>query len=613
MKKLLLLLILSFFSAQGYAGSCPDGSEPVRSISADGTYFVFNCGGDNNNAKDTKESEAESPSSKSIYVSDKIYNDFMKLPKENKIQSCGFDGYSPNWQVINKDLAPRIKGFNSRMDNNSSVEGIHSFDVQVNYLQAITYGMVSEDIEVKEKLFDKLYDWASEDALSATMQCYSANGPKGLLSVCEGAWSDPEGQDMAPVKDATHMLEIVMSLNYVYKLYFADYQQDDKRHKVITEWFESFYHRIKPAKDFYFGNYVGWYLPNISIQHSQHKSYKSMVKNMVKGLDEWTFSDGSMKNLTTRGDHALWYHHRGIGEAFIIMEVARTANVEVPATFEKKLLKAVELFNDAYLDHSVIEPWAKKAHNSQASNGYQKDMPTLDWVANLSAWFQIFQLRYPEHRTSKWLNQELTSKSRSVKVAENTGITLGCIHKALADSSSEGLANQEAKQIKAASELSIFEIDGKTLNLTLDKIDFIETGPFKLKRKAEHLQPYQLHKASIKGSLNTRGDNNKKFDFTTLVYKYAGKQELVIHVDDPTVEPLKRHSDSLQKKCGTKVMEWGWLSFSIQTNDIESARSQQCIHDYFKEANDKESFELFQAILSGTDSILDYLETNVEP
>ena len=45
MKKLLLLLILSFFSAQSFAGSCPDGSDPVKSISADGTYFVFNCGG----------------------------------------------------------------------------------------------------------------------------------------------------------------------------------------------------------------------------------------------------------------------------------------------------------------------------------------------------------------------------------------------------------------------------------------------------------------------------------------------------------------------------------------------------------------------------------------
>ena len=49
MRKLLipLLLILSFFSAQGFAGSCPDGSEPAKSISADGTYFVYNCAGGN--------------------------------------------------------------------------------------------------------------------------------------------------------------------------------------------------------------------------------------------------------------------------------------------------------------------------------------------------------------------------------------------------------------------------------------------------------------------------------------------------------------------------------------------------------------------------------------
>ena len=44
MNKLLLLLILSFFSAQSFAGSCPDGSELVKSISEDGTYFVYHCG-----------------------------------------------------------------------------------------------------------------------------------------------------------------------------------------------------------------------------------------------------------------------------------------------------------------------------------------------------------------------------------------------------------------------------------------------------------------------------------------------------------------------------------------------------------------------------------------
>jgi hypothetical protein len=51
MKKLLLLLILSLFSAQGYAGSCPDGSEPTRSVSADGSYFVYNCGDFSEQAK----------------------------------------------------------------------------------------------------------------------------------------------------------------------------------------------------------------------------------------------------------------------------------------------------------------------------------------------------------------------------------------------------------------------------------------------------------------------------------------------------------------------------------------------------------------------------------
>ena len=53
MKKLFLLLILSFFSAQSFAAGCTDGSEPVKSISADGTYFVFNCVGSVTPSSDT--------------------------------------------------------------------------------------------------------------------------------------------------------------------------------------------------------------------------------------------------------------------------------------------------------------------------------------------------------------------------------------------------------------------------------------------------------------------------------------------------------------------------------------------------------------------------------
>ena len=57
MKKLFLLLILTLFSAQGLAGGCPDGSDPVKSVSADGTYFVYNCGGQSSSS--TKKSLTE--------------------------------------------------------------------------------------------------------------------------------------------------------------------------------------------------------------------------------------------------------------------------------------------------------------------------------------------------------------------------------------------------------------------------------------------------------------------------------------------------------------------------------------------------------------------------
>ena len=43
MKKLILIVILFFLSAQSLAGSCPQGSEVVRTISPDGSYFLSSC------------------------------------------------------------------------------------------------------------------------------------------------------------------------------------------------------------------------------------------------------------------------------------------------------------------------------------------------------------------------------------------------------------------------------------------------------------------------------------------------------------------------------------------------------------------------------------------
>jgi len=100
MNKLLLLLALSFFSAQSFAGSCPDGSEPVKSVSADGTYFVYNCGG--------KASSSSSSSNTKALAGIDIENDpnldFFNPPqKPYPIGKLYFFGWK--WQMadFNKD------------------------------------------------------------------------------------------------------------------------------------------------------------------------------------------------------------------------------------------------------------------------------------------------------------------------------------------------------------------------------------------------------------------------------------------------------------------------------------------------------------------------------
>ena len=43
MKKIYLLLALFLISSQSISSTCSDGSEPIRSVSEDGTYFVYSC------------------------------------------------------------------------------------------------------------------------------------------------------------------------------------------------------------------------------------------------------------------------------------------------------------------------------------------------------------------------------------------------------------------------------------------------------------------------------------------------------------------------------------------------------------------------------------------
>ena len=86
-KKLLLLLILSFFSAQGLADGCPDGSEPIKSVSADGSYYVYNCGG-------SLES-GELPFNHSAWVAENRYAETIGPEWTSKLRSM----YNTQWNT----------------------------------------------------------------------------------------------------------------------------------------------------------------------------------------------------------------------------------------------------------------------------------------------------------------------------------------------------------------------------------------------------------------------------------------------------------------------------------------------------------------------------------
>jgi hypothetical protein len=361
--------------------------------------------------------------------------------------------------------------------------------------------------------------------------------------------------------------------------------------------------------------------------------------------------EGFFVPLSAKGCKALGYT-RSTSKLFSMnVELLKLADfnlLDYKTRHGKTVAEAYEMLFKQYEDITISNHIAKKGVGAQSCgtkpyktheefviHEFGSDDPDRIAIAVKEGWFSPnhedwmnWSIRFVSEKHPEWLNDKYTLRDIKVFKEMSTYYFIQAFeifnanvmsenHSIWQEKLKEYALQIENKRIEVASELYIFKIEGETFNLALDKVDFIETKPFELERDKKYLQPYQLHKAFIHGKLRARSDNTKKinFFFSTLVFKQADTQEqrLVIHVDDRTVEPLKRHSDSLQKKCGSELMnEWGWLSFISETTDFEEASEQQCHYDYFKEANDKQAWELFQAFLGGTYSILDYLQTNVE-
>jgi hypothetical protein len=626
MKKLLLLLILSFFSAQGLASSCPDGSEPTRYVSADGSYYKYTCGDVPVFETVATNSGLEPNTLKQI----KVVKDWEPIANyealKDYISKTEINGHKLRHNEKHGciDRITYAKQISPQWMHNNSMIWAHC----ASYIHQI--GTKNPQI-----VGDILLSWASADndpmVWNRSYNDFNGAGYQipstiGTFSQFYALWYDK----IVFTSEQRKLVDDYMTMKLMTNKFPV---LNPGTRKCNINNINSIYHKKTGT------NNCGNIRDKVAVGEIMLGFRLEDQKLLDKGHDDiyvvYAFinKDGINLNHASRGGNTVNYSweytyymsilaeiYSRVGYDFYEHTLPHGAKVHEYLAFNYRLLYDFKL-TAQWAKHDVGSMWLPYSKiNNLSQEAYEK----TDGALNVIGWEDRDKYFVKAHKTfvsiyMPHIDTDVTyfdlSYNHSHGLSSNMGVTPYMLYIGNNFTLEKIQAKKAAELTKLEAELSIFGIEDETFNLKLDKVDFIEIEPFILEREKEYLHPYQLHKAVIHGDLKTKNGSNKKFDFFTLVFKQADIQEqrLVIHIGDRAVKPFKRHSDSLQKKCGSKLMnQWDWLSFISETNDINNARNQQCHYDYFKEANDEEAWELLQAVLSGTDSILDYLQTNVE-
>ena len=648
MKKLLLLLILSFFSIQGFAAGCPDGSDPVKSISADGTYFVYNCGGGNEQSSSSTNTGSWNDSGPldELTIPDNWqlfkYKETLRVARKS-FEDVSFPGFGngrynkDTCLGVVKDWGQSMKVYNSikkQLDEDTKFggEGGKSKDLQ-GCIDRFIYS-TQDSNGTPDYMNEILLHWAKTDAVFIPNVVRNENWGNYVYEAVQ-SWS---------------------SFGSYYGTFYDEFNYSETERKIVDAYIKDKLLNVNTRKQEQKGRQrcdpdnlkrtvEGQLIfPGVDADTCGSSLWKTTLAQLLVGLrlndialfkkgvenTKWQLSffddTGIFTTWALKGANA--YHYSSNVPVMLggLTEIYASVGYDFMEHKLRNGLSVKELMDRQYeilLDPHILDSYVKRypiAYRGVPNSVYLQSsaerirneigMNLFAFVRNLPRYIDTYRA---DIGNSQEFDKKLSSQPQEVweNVPWFSTANFAPIDPYLVYISD--IKEPESKT-KVASELSIFESEGETFNIALDKVDFIETGPFELEREEEgYLKPFQLHKGYIDGYLNTKSNGIKKF--RTLVYKYADteEQKLVIILDKPTLKPLMRHKDSLKSLgCGLKDLEWDWLSFISQTNDIKSARIQQCVHDYFKEANDREAWELFQAVLGGTDSILDYLQTSPE-
>ena len=369
-----------------------------------------------------------------IFVPTDVMNAFQNTTPSVKAKHCSAKNNYPYRELaqLSHKAPKRLFGYNSRMDNGKDVEGAVEADLFVLRLaEAYTDSWVSGSADKRQKVLDALYAWAKTNALTQTKPCVK-NGR--LLDSCT-EWTQKDGQDPSDIKDHSTTQMHMMHIAYGYYLTLADFNSDDPKHLVIQNWIKTFFKWNKKPGGVFIGLDLGYHWPAVlqgTLENASgfsERHPKKLLTKAVRELDKIILEDGSIKDRTTRGNKGLWYHHTGLIETIVTLEMARKYGVKIPDSLEQRLEKSGEIFIRGFEDHSYLDKWASKAHNGVFTPGKQDFRDSLE-LPNGNAWFYIFSYRYPNAGFTKKLDEILGRFAGNGRRDGYIGFGLGCIYAA---------------------------------------------------------------------------------------------------------------------------------------------------------------------------------------
>lgn len=329
--------------------------------------------------------------------------------------------------ALTSEVPMKIEGYNSRMDNELKVPHAQRVGLlTLRMSELVTDAKARNDSEKKELALSFLDLWASKGALLETKTCVM-NGK--WIRNCED-WKRADGQDLSVSKDWSTTQMWVMKLAYGYYFALADFKPADPRHATIQYWFKQFIVRNKVPDKVYYGLDHGWFWPGILQRMIEGKSAADLAQKLVDNIDQQVLPDGSMKDRTTRGNRALWYHHSALSETLVSLEISRAMGIETPAGLQARLEKAGSIFIDGLEDPSSMDKWASVAHQAVYKPGEQQFEYNLENIPNSHSWWYIFAHRYPDSPVTARLQKKLASIRPQTVKEGMIGFGLGCYYAA---------------------------------------------------------------------------------------------------------------------------------------------------------------------------------------